>query len=329
MRQPDLAHRLASAYAVDPPAGFSIADERVRRAMSIPDGRRLRPRGRAGLVLGLAAALLLAGAATGAITILERIAGFTPGTQAAWDGGVDIGQRQVHGDFSVTLVRGYADVDRVLLGLSVERVGKGTTGDAPGLEVELRDPAGVVLTAGPVPALGAIGESSRTDEVVSFGPTTKAKGDYTLRLGFSPAKEHADLPWTFTFQLPAPLGAVVRLDQTKAVGGASVEVGTLRLSPSLLTAVVHVDPGASDATGWGVMGAFHHGSYSAPIDWNTRGSTDQDLTAGTNSGLKDASGKWTLTITELVGDRPDGSQVRLQGPWEFTFEVPEPAGGGS
>ena len=38
-------------------------------------------------------------------------------------------------------------------------------------------------------------------------------------------------------------------------------------------------------------------------------------------GTTSASGDWTLSIDELVGD--DGTQqVRLAGPWEITFSMP-------
>jgi hypothetical protein len=150
-------------------------------------------------------------------------------------------------------------------------------------------------------------------------------GDYTLRLGFTPAGTDGALPWSSRFQLPAPLGAVVHLDQARVVDGTSVQVGTLRLSPTALTAAIHVDPAVADASAWGVVGSFQHGNTAVRIDWSTLGPTDLDLTAGTYVGVDDAAGTWTLTVTELVGDRPDGSQVRLQGPWQFTFEVAGPA----
>ncbi|HEY5435538.1 MAG TPA: hypothetical protein VIK13_09920 [Candidatus Limnocylindrales bacterium] len=325
MTQRDLQHRLVAAYAVDPPQGFSVVDKRLSSAMlGNETGRWHLGRGPR-VMLGLAVAfLLLAGVTAGAITVLDRIAGGTPGTQVAWDRGVEIGQREVHGDFAVALVRGYADINGVVLGLSVERAGRSSKGDVPGLALELRDPAGTVLPAGSVPALGALDEAPRVDEVVTFAPTTRSDGDYTLRLGFTPTGKDGDLPWSFRFQLPAPLGAVVHLDQAQVVDGTSIQVGTLRLSPTALTAAIHVDPAEADASAWGVVGSFRHGDTAVRIDWNTLGSTDLDLTAGTYSGVDDAAGKWTLTVTELVGDRPDGSQVRLQGPWQFTFEVAAP-----
>jgi hypothetical protein len=40
-----------------------------------------------------------------------------------------------------------------------------------------------------------------------------------------------------------------------------------------------------------------------------------------DAGLDDPAGDWTFVIGEMVGDNAD-SQVRIGGPWEFSFSMP-------
>jgi hypothetical protein len=318
-----LEHRLASAFAVAPADGFASTDRRIAALTAHPDASR-RPRRwrrlRVGLLLA-AAFIVLAGAAAGAMHLLDRVATGTPGTAVAWDQGVEIGQRQVHGDYAVTLARGYADINQVVLAVSVERVGEGGHLDA-GFVTELTDPAGVILAPGPAPTLGA-NDATGQAEMLTFAPTTSSDGDYTLRLGIAGESEQPDMAWTFRFKLPVPAGAVVRVAQTKATDNGSVDLGEVRLGPTMITASIHLEPSDQEASGWAAIGYFKHGDQTIAIDWGTRrGPSDLDQTAGTYAGTGDPAGAWTLVITELVGERPDGTQVRLEGPWEFTFSAP-------
>lgn len=318
-----LEHRLVSAYALAPADGFASTDRRVAALTALAVAtRRPRPGQMLRVVLALAAAfILLAGAAVGAMHLLDRIAtSTTPGTAVAWDQGVEIGERQVHGDYAVTLARGYADVSQVVLGVSVERVG----GNGPldvGFVTELRDPAGVILAPGAAPSFGGT-DAGGLAEVLAFAPPTSINGDYALRLGLAMGGSTPDMPWTFRFALPAPVGAVVRVDQTQTTKAASVELGEVRLGTTMTTASIHIEPTDREAFGWAAMGYFEHGDQTVDIDWGSSlGPSDLDLTAGTYAGTGDPAGTWTLVITELVGERPDGTQVRLEGPWEFSFSV--------
>lgn len=318
-----LEHRLASAFLVAPADGFASTDRRIAALTAHPDASR-RPRRWRRLRVGLALAaafIVLAGAAAGAMHLLDRVATATPGTAVAWDQGVEIGQRQVHGDYAVTLARGYADINQVVLAVSVERVGEGGRLDA-GFVPELTDPAGVILAPGVAPELGANDATGRA-AMLTFAPTTSSDGDYTLRLGIAGEGEQPDMAWTFRFKLPAPAGAVVHVAQTKATDKGSVDLGEVRLSPTMISASIHLEPSDRAASGWAAIGYFKHGDQTIDIGWGTRrGPSDLDLTAGTYAGTGDPAGAWTLVITELAGERPDGTQVRLEGPWEFTFSAP-------
>jgi hypothetical protein len=316
-----LEHRLASAYAVAPADAFACTDRRIAAITAHPDGSRGPQRWRrlrVGLALA-AAFFVLTGAATAAMQLLDQVASGTPGTAVAWEQGVKIDQRQVHGDFAVTLARGYADINQVVLGVLVERVGDDGNAEV-GFMPELTDPAGIILATGQAPSLGATDATGRA-AMLTFAPTTSSDGEYTLRLvGTS---EQPSVAWTFRFELPAPAGAVVRVAQTIATDNGSVEVGEVRLSPTMITASIHLEPSAEDASGWAAFGYFKHGDQTIDVDWGTRrGPSDLDQTAGTYAGTEDPAGAWTLVITELVGERPDGTQVRLEGPWEFSFSAP-------
>lgn len=319
-----LEQRLASAFAVAPADGFDSTDRRIAALTAHPDASR-RPRPWRPLRVGLALAaafIVLAGAAAGAMHLLDRVATGSP----AWDRGVEIGQRQVHGDYAVTLARGYADINQVVLGLSVERVGEGGLVDA-GFVPELTDPAGVILAPGAAPSIGA-NDTTGQAEMLNFAPTTSSDGDYTLRLGIAGKGEQPDLAWTFRFKLPAPAGALVHVAQTQTTVEASIAVGDVRLSPTMITASIHLEPSDREASGWAAMGYVKHDDQTIDIGWGvSRGPGDLDQTAGTNAGVDDVGGAWTLVITELVGERPDGTQVRLAGPWEFTFSAPRPPDG--
>jgi len=316
-------HRLASAWALAPADGFASTDRRIAALLAHPETARPPRRWRAlRVALALAAALLvLAGAAAGAMRPLDLVATATPGTAVAWDQGVEINQRQVHDGYAVTLARGYADINQVVLGVSVERAGDSQRLDL-GFVTELRDPAGVVLGPADGVTFGA-NDSNGQAEMLTFGPTTSSDGEYTLRLGIAGEGEQPDMAWTFRFKLPAPAGALVHVAQTQTTDEASIAVSDVRLSPTMITAAIHLEPTDQGASGWAAIGYFKHGRQTIDVDWGTRrGPSDLDQTAGTYSGTGDPAGSWTLVITELVGERPDGTQVRLEGPWEFAFSAP-------
>jgi hypothetical protein len=311
-----LEDRLASAWLLAPADGFASIDRRIAAVAAHPQAARPPRRWRTlrvALVL-VAASFVLAGAGAVAMRLLDLVATATPGMAVAWDQGVEINQRQVHDGHAVTLARGYADTNQVVLGISIE--------PAVGLVTELRDPAGVVLSpAGGLSFGGNDGVSLA--EMLTFEPTTSSDGEYTLRLGIDGAGEQPEMVWTFRFELPAPGGALVHVDQTETTDAASIALGDVRLSPTMISASIHLEPTDREASGWSVMGYFEHGDQTIAIDWGAQqGPSDLDQMAGTYSGIGDPAGAWTLVITELVGQRLDGTQMRLDGPWEFTFSVP-------
>ena len=315
--------RLEHAFATKPAGGtFAAVDHRVSTVMAHPIPARTRFSGhRVRLPLALAAAfVVLAGATVAAVNLLDQVASSgDTGTALAWERSVPINQRQVHGDMTVTLARGYADTARVVLGLSVERASG--WGPTDFLALELRDPAGGVLPAGGGPGFGAegVGESA---VVYSFGPPTVTAGEYTLQAAIYEPAPGDPGPWVFHFTLPEPAGVVVAGGSTAEVASASIDLGEVRIAPTMITADIVVRPTDEENFGWAPIASISHGKDEFSLAWSSSGASDTELRMGTDEGTDASSGTWTITITELVGVRPDLSQVRLKGPWVFTVEVP-------
>ncbi len=318
-----LEARLEQAFATAPAGGtFAAVDHRVTAAMAHPIparkpflGRRIR------LPLALAATfVVLAGATVAAVHLLDQVAtsGDT-GTALAWERSISINQRQVHGDMAVTLARGYVDTGRVVLGLSVERASGWGPTDV--LRLELRDPGGVVLPAGGGPGFGGEG-GGESAMVYSFGPPTVTAGEYTLQADIVEPAPGAPGPWLFRFTLPDPAGVVMTGGSTAKVAAGSIDLGEVRIAPTMITADIVLHPTDEENFGWAPVGSIRHGEDQFSFAWSSSGTSDTELRMGTDAGTDAASGTWTITITELVGERPDLSQIRLQGPWVFTIEVP-------
>ncbi len=94
------------------------------------------------------------------------------------------------------------------------------------------------------------------------------------------------MAWTFQFELPAPAGALVQVAQTQTTDEASLDLGEVRLSPTMITAAIHLEPKDQEVSGWAAIGYFKHGDQTIAIDWGVnRGPSDLDQTAGTNAGI--------------------------------------------
>ena len=129
-------------------------------------------------------------------------------------------------------------------------------------------------------------------------------------------------PWVFHFTLPEPAGVIVAGGSTAEVASASIDLGEVRIAPTMITADIVVRPTDEENFGWAPIGSIRHGKDDFTFSWSSSGASDTELRMGTDEGTDASSGTWTITITELVGVRPDLSQVRLKGPWVFTVEVP-------
>jgi len=108
--------------------------------------------------------------------------------------------------------------------------------------------------------------------------------------------------------------------------GVSVTLERLVLTPSETRAILSFDP-LDDELSWQALSTLKADGVSRTSDgqWNL----DERTTAHSFlENLSERHGRWTLTVTELVGwvKQPvlgqPALQERLAGPWVFRFEVP-------
>jgi len=334
--------------------GLRWLDRRIDSVMSRPAPNRWSPGfGRGAIVRPLAlvaAFVVLAGAAVGAMGLLERTVASVPGWQAAWDGAEVLDIEQARGDVVLTLERAYVDVNQVMVFLSVDGLGAAvrTNGDQPqpvwsanlvgptGRQMQWSTGSGAIET--PVAAI-----------VEAWGPPEAVAGNYELTidcLETAPLRPEAgddDVwcdepladPWVFKFDLPKPSGAIVAEVSLQTVGDATVSLVELRLTETMLTAKLGLAVAGADATSWSPVEpglVFKHDSVAVPANQGVHLTTDpkdrgpdgdlNEISSMTGSGA--TSGKWTVEIPELwyvAADDPE-SQVRLTGPWIFEVDVP-------
>ncbi len=159
--------------------------------------------------------------------------------------------------------------------------------------------------------------------MLPFVASGTVAGEYTLRLGLRGPFAAIGPPLTYRFRLPDGGGASVRVGESQHTEAGVLTLDAVRLSPTSITASIHLKPSASEVSDWGPIGYFEHGDRTFDLaQGGGDGAQEPTWTESTVEGVDDPSGSWTLVVTELVGDGPDGTQARLQGPWTFAFEVP-------
>jgi hypothetical protein len=331
--------------------GLRWLDRRMDAVMSRPAPNRWLPGfGRKAIVRPfalVAAFVVLAGAAVGAMGLLERTVASVPGWQAAWDGAEVLDIEQGRGDVVLTLERAYVDVNQVMVFLSIGGLGATPADSDPVWSANLVGPTGrqMLWSTGS----GAI-ETPVAAIVEAWGPPEAVAGHYELRidcLEIAPLrpdpgdddawcdKPLAD-PWRFAFDLPKPGGEIITGQSRETVGDATVSLIDLRLSETMLTAKLGLTVAGADATSWSPVEpglVFKHDSVTITANQGVHLTTDpkdrgpdgdlNEISSMTGSGA--ISGRWTVEIPELwyvAGDDPLESQVRLPGPWIFEIEVP-------
>lgn len=292
----------------------ALAPARSRRGI----GRRLgRP-----LILAAALALTLAAVTIGSLTLLERVAYDAAGWgyQIAWDRGTPIGITVEAESGELTIDRGYADANRVILALVYADV------DGPRAQ-RLTDAAGREYRP-----FGGPGYTELTGEHAELmawdAPEPIPAGDLT----FTVSSYEAVGPdaWSAEFVLPVQGGVTVLPEETVERDGASVTLHSVSISPTAVHAEVTYLPPDGDRSWVAADLSFTlngRDPFGSPA-WGESLLRDGDeagrhiLTMGV--GTEEWAGDWKLRIGELVGFNRDGKgeQVRISGPWEFTFSVP-------
>jgi hypothetical protein len=314
------------AYPLDVPQVGQI-DARVR---ALPETTLAPARSRAGIgrrlgrpaFLAAALALALAAVTIGSLTLLERVAHDAEGWgyQIAWDRGTPIGITVETESGELTIDRGYADANRVILALVYADL------DGPRAQ-RLTDAAGREYRP-----FGGPGYTELTGEHAELmawdAPEPIPAGDLT----FTVSSHEAVGPdaWSAEFVLPVKGGATAFPEETVEQEGASVTLHSVSISPTAVHAEVTYLPPDADLS-WVAADLSFTLNGRNPFDnpaWGESLLNEGDeagihiLTMGV--GTEEWAGEWKLRIGELVGFNRDGEgeQVRISGPWEFNFSVP-------
>ncbi len=344
----DLSDRLETdllaLFAVHPEEGvLDRLDERIDltlRAWKPTAPRRLRLGRRAGLI-GLLAATFVLGGATGSLQSLYfMLAGpfDTP-----WHRGEEIGLSQTVDGYTVTIDRAYADAARLALAISVvdERERPGTTqimafstvvtdqdgeygsgggamsrpdGKFAAVNVAWKQPAVLPLPAGPR-QLHVVLPFIMVRDDSTPPPETGVDEDGNE---WDPWHRVAG-PWTFDFELIVDGGTTVTPNAVAEIDGIRVSVPRMIAASNIVRVEMRID-GDLPPGDWSPVGEVSHGGRVLPLHFG-------DLDAGpdgmmafmTDGGVPDASGKWTVTVKELIGLSGD---ERLAGPWVLEFSAP-------
>lgn len=320
MTSEQLEQQLDRVYGATLSATLAEAvDARVFAAVTNPlviSKRSALGRVRWAVLLAVAAAMLVSVAALG-FELFTRIL-FLPGWQVAWQRSVEIGVEEPVDGGAVRLERGYADANQVVIGWSstLDRA-ENLSGDG-GIET-LTDAAGRNYTI----ADGAGDETvdGGTINILTFTPVDPPPaGDTTYTLSF-PAGP------AFTFTLPVVGGTTVSPNLEAVAGGFSLTLTEFRAAPSRVIGALTLRTlaDAPDGESWSPIVHLEHDGPGGVIGTGIRTHDVGTIEVFGVAGVDDASGHWTLTITELVGHDggwPDNQQIRVDGPWVFEFDVP-------
>jgi hypothetical protein len=334
-----LESELARALAWQPsPAILERIDRQMRRPVSRQPAVR---RWRRPMVL-LAAAFLLMGAATAALTLVQQAAHYIPGHVVAYDRGAKLNLTQRAGAYAVTLERAYGDPNQLVLAFSVT----GPIGASP-----------VVVRAHVVDSVGRsyldFGGGDATDlntagsgSILALDVPPGVKGTVNLTVtvdtlmpteDVAPADPNPEL--VYRFALPFHEATTVTLNDTITVDGHAMTLKWLRVSATAARFRLDTDLTGlmSESPAWGLDATIRHGtgpeeilSWNAlPPGWTGQPKSQiQALVDGMDgsvvifqaiSGADDPTGIWTVTVRRLIGI---GGRTIVDGPWVFSVRVP-------
>ena len=378
----EIEARLLRAFELSPSEdGLRRLDQRVARAIAQPTAipyrggqtRRmiLRP------LLLLAAFVLLTGAVVGGARLLDQIfeSSGAPGWRIAWDRAEQLDLTATDAGVTITLVRAYADLNQVLVGFTVEGLEPAPvsdSGESAPIEwrAALRDPSGRTEQEWTNSLGGTYRDEPGLAAVVKTweGAVTPMAGTWELiftSVGYNsgglvpgecnvgatdpqcvspPPSAMVDGTWQFEFELPAPAGTLLSPNLTKTVGGATLTLTELRISPTMVTAriALRVAGGSvadwGPAIGWGPWvhsvsirhdGTEHpsNSSYHVTQDPDAQGPDGDVNEFYTIAGVDEATGTWEIEISEItyrasIYDPIEQDGIQLSGPWTLTVTVP-------
>lgn len=334
----ELAIALERAFAFDP-APDEVARMDARVAMAIATPRVVRRRfgrpkhlARYGFI---AAALLALGGATGSLLGLYGAIG-SGGYTIAWDRSTRLAITQVDQGYRVTLEAAYADAAQTMLAISVLDTEAGRSDQLDLRGAELTDEAGRTYRmtgGGSTPAEGSAsantvwydtpGDGSLTGKHRFFLAVTEigVRDGKAVSSDGDPWRTVAGR-WMFEFDLAIAPGTRLSPGTTAITDGVTATLDSILVTPTTVRIDVSYRGLPAGASAWASIASVQHDGRTLPIGagGSSSGEVVQD-TINTVVGTDTPAGSWTLRIDELVGFG-DGGQVRLAGPWTFSFTAP-------
>lgn len=263
---------------------------------------------------------------------------------------------------TVTLERGYADINRIVLGYTIHAA-DGRRYDP--YSIRLSDANGAVLL--PMIGMGVTGQSDVMEIslppgeggfVLSFDAADLQSMPSILDLHLEielkefvlplnepdlpPAQENLSAPpvvtvagttamhegalvgpFTFDFGLPLSSGHTIEVQQTVEAAGVALELKRVVVTPSETRALLCIESPGHEWEDWAVVATLGTEAGQAENAWSANSEEDCALHSFLPP-LDEQEGDWTLTVTEVIefANEPSGEQMRLSGPWVFRFRVP-------
>jgi hypothetical protein len=298
----------------------------------------LRPTTRPGwFFLALALCLALGASAWAVSPIVDRLFRVDPGLNHVGQAGLgqDLALSQAVDGVIVTLERGYADANRIAIGLTVHGsyllgydLAQVTLSDRHGRIFPLNMGMGVkgqsdILQLELPPGAGA--------HVLSFDASARQGAPSTLDLHLvvevarspMPLSRHVIGPFIFDFSLPLNPGKVVDVQQRVTAASVDIELSQVVVTPSETRVLLCLDAPSEMGTSWGVVSTLRTETGQADGVW-VRTAEEGCALHGYLPPLYDQPGEWILTVTEVVmHDRTKlGEPTRIAGPWVFRFHAP-------
>ena len=338
-----LESELARALSWQPsPAALERIDRRIGEAARRPPTARpwRRP------VILLAAAFLLMGAATAALTLVQQAARGIPGHVVAYDRGERLNLSRNVGDYTVTLERAYGDPNQLVLAFSVA----GPSGASPVVvRAHVVDGHGrsyLEFAGGDATGLGTASSGS----VLAFDVPPGVKGTVDLTVTVIALMPTRDVPaiepnasLVYRFALPFHEATTVTPNQTVTVDGHAMTLRWLRVSATatrfrldtdqtglrtaerpvwIPDASIRHGSGAEESLSWTALPPGWTGQPKSEIGALLDGIDGSVVTYQAMSGADDPSGTWTITVRRLTGVDGKGGQTTVNGLWTFSVRVP-------
>lgn len=336
MRVVDGLDTIAQSTPTPPSLPGTFDDVLARRPLPQPSpGRGLRrlvgslqglPR-----VVAIPAVLMLMVVLGGAAyVVIPAVFNVDAGTRSlmAGDLGVPLNLSRTADGYTVTVTRGYADANRVIIAYTIRSAGGQPLG-------RLRPFTAKLTTSSGVPLIdhggGTRGPDGAFLDSYDAGPISGNPSSVTLHLtipspatlletgGTSGPGTDTGSPFSFTFTVPFFAGRVANPNEAQTAGGTTVTLERVVVAPSETRVYLSGLGGTglyADLSVDGWDSAHDSGTGVQGIVWQT---PDGLIACDFPQALTGKHGEWTLTV-KAGPATADGRQV-TGGPWTFHFEV--------